>query len=157
MQKANSFKTLQLLHVALLFGQIVFVAIAVFLKMYSAILPVFAKYDKAIQVIVLLYSATVSYVGIQVYFKNKIYGIRDTGATIAEKFTVYKKANVVLWICIESASIISTLCFLLVGNYAFIALAITLIFLFAIMGVNKAKLMLLLKFTEVDIAQINSN
>jgi hypothetical protein len=157
MQKTNSFKTLQRLHVALLLGQIAFVAIAIFLIKCSAILPVFAKYDKAIQTIVLLYSATVCYVGMQIYFKNKIYGIRDTDATIAEKFTVYKKASVVQWACIGSAGILSTLCFLLVGNYSFIALAFTLIFLFTIMGVNKAKLMLLLKFTEVDIAQINSN
>ena len=116
MQKINSFKTLQLLHTALLLEQIAFVAIAFFLIKINAISPVFAQHNKIIQPIILLYTATVCYVGIQVYFKNKVYAIRDTDANTAEKFYVYKKACIVQWACIKSASIVSIIGFLLAGN-----------------------------------------
>lgn len=157
MQKKSGFKALQLIHTGLLFGQIMVVALAFYLIQSNTILPVYAKYNKSIQVVILLYSSIVCYFGIQVYFKAKVYAIRDTNTTIIEKFAVYKKASIVQWACIESAIIVTAIGFLLVGNYAFLALSCTLIFLFAIMGVSKAKLMLLLKFTETQIAEICSN
>jgi hypothetical protein len=157
MQKPNGFKALQLMHSLLLLGQIVVAVLAFFLIQFNTILPACTMYNKIIQAAILLYSGLVCYFGIQVFFKSKVYAIRDTDTTIIEKFAVYKKASMVKWACIESASIVSVIGYLLVGNYAFLALAFTLIFLFAIMGVSKTKLMLLLKFTEAEVAEINSN
>ena len=156
MQKANTLKALQLIHTAMLFGQIAFATIAIFLIHSNTFLPAYSLYNKVAQVIILSYSGLVSYIGIQVYFTSKVYAIKDAEATVKEKFIVFKKASIVKWACIESATLVSIIGFLLVGNYAFLALAFTLIILFAIMGASKAKLMLLLKFTEADIEEISN-
>jgi hypothetical protein len=150
---ANSpIKQLQKIHAALLLGQVVFCMLSIFLVYTKTWQAPLAELNNVLQVVCILFAAITCYIGIEVVFKKRIFAVRNSKSISAtEKFTIYKKASLIQWACIEAAMLLSTICFLLVGNYAFIALSITLILLFAIMGASKQKLMLLLNIANQEI------
>jgi hypothetical protein len=145
-------KQLQKIHAALLLGQVVFCILSIFLVYTKTWQAPLAELNNVLQVVCILFAAITCYIGIELVFKKRIFAVRNNKAMpVGEKFAIYKQASIIQWSCIESAVLLSTICFLLVGNYAFIALSVTLILLFAIMGVSKQKLMLLLNISDQEI------
>jgi hypothetical protein len=148
-------KQLQKIHGILLLGQVVFCLLSFFLVFTKTWQAPLAELNNVLQVVCILFAAITCYIGIELVFKKRIFAVRNNKTTpLGEKFAIYKQASIIQWACIESAMLLSTICFLLVGNYAFIALSITLMLLFAIMGVSKQKLMLLLNISNQEIQEL---
>lgn len=149
MSKSNqsTLKSLSILHKALLFGQIMFVAIAMFLK-YSGNFPsLLSHLDQILQLSALILSAASLFIGSSL-FKKKVQQLRDSAEDIKNKATAYRSVCITQWALIEVPSLFSISCFILVGNYAFLALAGALILWFALTAPSKMKIMLLLRLNE---------
>ena len=152
-QRAGFLKSLRILHLALLAGQCMFLAMVVFVATRNTTSPVSLQTDKILQVIALLVSFAAVF-GSMTLFKKKLLKINDTAENITEKTTQYRAANILQWAMLEGASLFSVICFFLTGNYSFAALAIALIVFFAILIPSKIKMMLQLRLSEEEAAEL---
>ena len=154
MNSNNGFKALNILHKALLAGQIIFTAVIV-LTVYSKLqLPVLTEMDRMFQVIAILLAAAGFFAGSSL-FKKKLLQIREMqSANAKEKFAVYRSACIMQWALLEGPCLFSIISFFLTGNYAFIALAVALILLFTMLGPSKLKIALQLGISEEELADL---
>jgi hypothetical protein len=152
MKSASSFTAFKIVHRALLIGQVLFIGVMFYMVYSKTLVPPLAAQDKIFQVIAILFAATAFFAGNTV-FKKRMAAIRD-GAAVStkEKFEKYRAACIVQWALLEGAALFSGICFFLTSNYAFLALATTLILLFAMQAPNKTKaaLQLGLGITDMD-------
>jgi uncharacterized membrane protein YhaH (DUF805 family) len=107
-------------------------------------------YDSTFQVIAVAIAAAGFFIGTKI-FKKRLHEIRESGAAAQEKFNKYKGASILLWAMIEAPALLCIIFFYLTANYAFIALAAVLIFLFFIFGPNRQKLSLFLGLSDYEI------
>jgi len=149
---SGTIKSLQLIHRAILFGQVIFAAIAYMLKDSGKFEASLRDMDQQLQVIAILLSFG-CVVGGSLVFKRKIQAARDTEHMIHKKASVYKTATIIQWALLEGASLFGIICFMLVGNLSFIFLSGGLIFFFALMAPSRLKAMLLLRLTGEDMEQ----
>jgi hypothetical protein len=143
------FKGLQIMHRAMLSGMIVFAAIIFFLNYSGNFSPALASYNEVLQVAVVLLSLAGFFLG-NFLFKKKIASVREL-AVLPYKLSVYRVASLIQWALLEVPALFAIVCFLLVGNYAFLALALALVLLFVIVGPSKIKIAMLLQVREEDI------
>jgi hypothetical protein len=148
-QKAGYLKSLKIIHLALLAGQCMFLAVMVFLVVRNILPPVSSSLDKTFQVIALLVSFAAVFGSIRI-FKKRLLAINAAAENISEKTVQYRVANIIQWAMIEGATLFSIICFFLTGNYAFAALAIALIVFFAMLIPSKIKMMLQLQLSEQE-------
>ena len=153
MNKGNGLRVLNLLHKAMLAGQILFAAICVYMLYTKAIVSSLQDMDKIFQVIAIGLSAAGFFVG-SFLFKKKLQQARETSTGLKEKFAIYRSGCIMQWAFLEGPSIFSIVCFFLTGNYAFIALAAALILLFAILAPSKLKIALLFGVSEAEIIEL---
>jgi len=146
----NQFKSLQILHKAFLLGQMLFGAVAFFLVWSNKLTPSLEVYNRPLQVVAVLLSFAGFYIGTIYLFKKSIHSIRESNSAVNIKLEKYRSACLIQWTLLEVPCLFAIICFLLVGNYSFMALAIMLMVLFTLMGASKAKAMLLLNLTEQD-------
>jgi hypothetical protein len=152
MNNTNAFSAFKLVHRALLTGQVLFIGIMFYLVYSKSIVPPLAAQDKIFQVIAIIIAAAAFFAGNTV-FKKRLAAIRDGAAiSVKEKFEKYRSACIVQWALLEGAALFCGICFLLTGNYAFLALAAVLILLFAMQVPDKAKMALQsgLSITDID-------
>ncbi|MBL0146909.1 MAG: hypothetical protein IPP48_15515 [Chitinophagaceae bacterium] len=110
-QQKNSFKALQLIHKAMLLGQIV--AAVIFLILIASKMQTAALQDKdrLFQVVAVVFSVAAVLIG-SYLFKKKITGIKNKfEASIADKFTQYRTASIVQWALLEGATLFSCIAF----------------------------------------------
>jgi len=148
MQQQSTLKSLQVLHKAMLVGQIIFAAIAVFLNYTDKFPPSLASQDQLLQLIAVAVSFACVFIGHAV-FKKKVAQARDISG-IKEKATLFRTASIIQFALLEAAAMFCIICFLLVGNYSFIALAIAIMLWFAMNAPSKMKAMLLLRMSEEE-------
>lgn len=149
MQQQSTLRSLQILHSAMLAGQLIFAGIAVFLK-YNNIFPSsLVNNDNLLQVTALAVSFGGFFIGSSI-FKRKIAEARDTATSMKEKAGVFRSASIIQWALLEAPVLVCIIFFLLVGNYAFIALAAALVLWFFLARPSKMKTMLLLRLSEEE-------
>lgn len=139
MNKGSGIKALTIIHKVLLVGQILFIAICIFLVSAKMINPVPEELDRIFQVTALVLSAAGFFVGATL-LKKKILLLRNMDADAKEKFTLYRAACIFQWALMEGPCLFCIVCFFLTGNYAFVALASVLILLFAMQAPSKVKI-----------------
>lgn len=140
MKKVTPFSTLKLLHSAMLFGQVFFIAIVIYLVYAKHISPPMQAQDKELQVIALLFTAAAIFGGGRL-FKKKLAEVQDESLTVLkERLTKYRAACIIQWALLEAAVLLCGTCFLLTGNYAFLALAAVPLFVFAMRAPVKEKI-----------------
>lgn len=122
--------SLRVIHRAMLIGQLLFLGIALFLSVSNNFPPSLQHLDKTMQVVAVVLSFVCVYFAITV-FKRKWQEAREA-ATEEEQSRVLRSAYIVRWALIEGPAIFCIICFLLVGNYSFAALAGTLIVFFGL-------------------------
>ena len=149
MNKQTTIKQLSILHKALLLGQIMFAAIVFFLIYTNRVNFNLVDLDQVFQLIALGLSAAGVFIGSSL-FKKKMQQARETLTDVKAKAEAYRSVSIIQWALIEAPSLFSIVCFMLVGNYAFLALAVALMFWFALTGPSKMKIMLLLGLSEAD-------
>ena len=149
MKQQSTLKGLLILHRAMLLGQILFAAIAFFLKYTNNFPSSFTQQDKLLQVIAIAISFAGFFIGSSL-FKRRITQARDSLNDIKEKAGAYRSASIIQWALLEGPSLFCIICFLLVGNYAFLALSAALMLWFFLTGPSKTKAMLLLRLNEEE-------
>ncbi len=146
--KAGYLKAIKKLHLAMLLGQCCMLGVVVFLISQKKMPPGAATLDKPLQIAALLVSFAGVWGGYTI-FKKRIQ-LANTASGIIEKLQEYRKALLFQWAITEAAVLFVIICFFLVGNYSFAALAAALIIFFALQAPNKVKLMLHLQLTEQE-------
>ena len=153
-KKNPSLKSLQFVHKAMLISQIIFAVIVFLLLFGNKFIPPFQRYDRVLQLTLLVFSFGGFYIGTFYILKRKVEEIKISNLNPREKFSRYRKACIVQWALIHGPCLFSIMCFLLVGNISFLALAGTLMVLFAMMGPSLIKIQLLLELSEEDLASL---
>lgn len=105
--------------------------------------------DHLFQVIAVTVSFAGSFVG-SALFKKKVQQARDSSADIKTKAEAYRSASIIQWTLLEGLCLLCIIFFLLVGSYAFLALAAAIMFWFALNGPSKIKAMMLLRLSEEE-------
>lgn len=152
MKNATVFISLSLMHKAMLAGQIIFTVVMFVLVYQKIFLPVLAAQEKAIQVIALVFDALAIFTGTNL-FKKKLALINEHTVTEAKtKLIQYRSACVMHWGLLEAACLVTGICLMLTGNYAFLALAAVLILYFAMLMPVKGRIaaQLNLQTNELD-------
>lgn len=149
----NSLKALQILHRAMLMGMIIFAAVAFYLVYSKAIVASMQELDHTLQIIAVILCAAGFFIGNN-FFKRKILYSTDQLPTPAKKISVYRSVAIIQWVLLEGPAIFSIICFIVTGNYAFVALAGTMMMLFAMTAPSKQKLILLLQLSENDLEEL---
>ena len=152
-ENAPYFKSLKILHIMLLAGQCLFLAVMVFLVTVRPVKMLDASFDKILQVVALLLSFGGVFAATNI-FKKRLQAIDTNAATMAEIGTQYRAANIFRWAMIEGPSLFAVICFFLTGNYAFAALAVALILFFALSGPSRLKAMIQLRLSEQEVDQL---
>jgi hypothetical protein len=154
MNKGNDLRALNILHKAMLAGQILFAVICLYMVYTKAMVSSMQQdMDKILQVIAIALSAAGFYAG-SFLFKRRLLQARETSSGLKEKFAIYRSGCIIQWAFLEGPGIFSIACFFLTGNYAFIALAGVLILLVAILAPSKLKIALLLGVSEEEISEL---
>ncbi|MEO7308573.1 MAG: hypothetical protein ABIR78_08875 [Ferruginibacter sp.] len=153
MQKGNALKVLHILHKALLMGQIFFAALCVYIIYTKSIVPSASGLEKVLQVAALILTAVGVYAGTTI-FKKKLILTREMQTDARQKFAQYRAASIIQWALLEGPAIFCSICFFLTGNYAFLALSIVIMFLFAVMGPSKNKMLTQLQISESELDEL---
>lgn len=154
MNKTNGLSGLIIIHKAMLIGQLIFLAICFYL-VYTKSAPTgdMEDLDKILQVIAVVISVGGFLIGTSL-FKKKLLQARSIEAGNAQKFDMYRAASIIQWAFIEGPSIFCIIGFFLTGNYAFMALAATLMLLFTMMVPSKTKAAFQLGISEADLEEL---
>ena len=126
----NYLKSLQVICRALLLGQVMFLAVAIYLKYNNIFGGAMREYDKVLQLIALGVSFVFVWTGFRL-FNKKMAEIKAGNINFDEKLSRYRSAAVMQWAMTEAASILTIVCFMITGNYAFSGLTVVLIFIFS--------------------------
>ena len=150
MQKDKGLQLLNIIHKALMTGQILFASVCIYLIYSKSVLPMANDLDKILQVVALALTAGGIFAGMK-FFKKKLMQIREMQTAAKEKFDLYRRSCIVQWALLEGPSIFCIICFFLTGNYAFLALMLVVLFLFAMMAPSKVKVLLQLQLSEAEL------
>jgi hypothetical protein len=104
-------------------------------------------------VVALSLSAAAYFLGVR-FFRQWVEQARDGGGNKEEKAAVYRRASLLQWSLLEGAALFSVFSFLLVGNLAFLFLALALMLFFYLSGPSRSKLMLLLRMSEEELVEL---
>jgi len=148
--KPGALKALQILHRALLSGQILFAGVAFYLHYSGNFTASLKASDKLLQVIAIVFSFGGFFIGASL-FKKKMQQLKESSPTLEMKLAAYRSAAIIQWALLEGPVLFALICFMLVGNYAFLALGVVFILLFGISAPNKTKMMLLLQLSEEEV------
>ncbi|MBU7578738.1 MAG: hypothetical protein KAF40_11815 [Flavihumibacter sp.] len=155
MSKATApsiFRDLQQLYKTLLYVLVLSMLAAFLVVQFNIINPVVdIPTDRLLQVVAVLYCFAAVFVGLQL-FRRKLEQIKISDSTAREKLNRFKSASILQWGLMESAAIFSTLCYLLTGNWAFLALSFTLLVIFGGLNPFKHKVMIQLRLSEQEVA-----
>jgi hypothetical protein len=150
-QTPNFFKSLQVLHKALITGMMLFCAIAIVLMTTGKAPLTLTAYDRTLQVVAVLLGAGLPALGFSL-FNKKLQSLANE--SVATRIAAYRSVTILRWMLIELPAFFATICFLLTGNYAFAALAIALVFVFAVTNPSKTKVVFQLRLNEQEVAEL---
>ena len=150
MQQGNGLKVLNVIHKALMMGQILFASVCIYLIYSKIVLPSAKDLNRVFQVVTLVITTGAIFAGMS-FFKRKLLQIREMQTAAREKFDLYRKACIVQWALLEGPSIFCIICFFVTGNYAFLALVLVILFLFAMAAPSKLKILLQLQISESEL------
>jgi hypothetical protein len=153
MQKGNALQALNIIHKALMMGQILFAAVCIYLIYSKTVVPAATELNKVLQVVALIITAGGIFEGMSL-FKKKLLLIREMQTAAKEKFDLYRSASIIQWALLEGPAIFCIVCFFLTGNYAFLALVLVILFLFAMMAPSKVKILLQLQISEAEFDEL---
>jgi hypothetical protein len=153
MQKGNALKALNLIHKALMMGQVLFAAVCVYLTYTKAIEFSAKELDRTLQVVALILTVGGIFAGTS-FFKKKLLLLRDMENSAKEKFDSYRLACIIQWALLEGPSLFCIICFLVTGNYAFLALMVVILFLFAMTAPTRMKVLLQLQISEAELDEL---
>lgn len=141
------------MHKALLIGQVLFAGVCIYLVYSGSFLPAAKELDRTLQVIALIAAAGGIYAGMTL-FKKKLIQIREMQAAAKEKLALYRAACIMQWALLEGPSIFCIACFLMTGNYAFLAVVAVILVLFVMTAPSKIKILMQLQISESELDEL---
>lgn len=151
-QKTDEFKTLRILHKAMMLGMLAFAVVVIFIVIRRGGPGVNPSLDKPLQVVALLVSVSGTAAGFML-FKKRLQAIPAMD-TAKNRLAAYRAAALLRWGLIEMPVLLSIICFMLIGNYAFLALAIALLFVFAAVRPSTQVIIYQLQLTEAEVKDL---
>lgn len=151
-QPVSNFKSLSVLHVSLLTGQLVFGAIAYYMQYTGSMgmthLGVELKY---ILIGLAVFGCAMIAVAFAMYNK-KVRELNGGNKSVREKLVAYRAANLIRWAMLETPVLLAIVAFLLTGNINFLIIAgvVLLLFLMTRPTINKAATELNMSREEVQ-------
>ncbi|HTL09482.1 MAG TPA: hypothetical protein VL307_14525 [Chitinophagaceae bacterium] len=149
-QRTGFFSSLRLLHLALFAGQCLLLVVSLILVMKERISFADKSTDKTLQVISVLLSFAIVYGAIAIK-KRRLKEILATVANAKARVAAYKRACLLQWILLETAVLLNLVCFIVTGNYAFTAMAVTVMIFYFLQGPSRLAIVWKLGITEEEL------
>lgn len=149
----DAFKALKILHLAIAAGLVLFTAIILLLFQTGQLKALDPSLERTLQVVAVVVSVGMLVVGFNL-FKRKMMEARNSSQAGETRMNLYRTACIVWWAMIEGPGMLAVICFIITGNYAFIALAgfhVLLLFLFM---PRKGNIIVLLNLNSQEVAAL---
>lgn len=144
------FKSIKMLHLALVAGLLIFTGVAVAFKLTNTFPSLDESVDRILQVVVILISLPALFFGFRL-FKKKIMQARNMNGSAYERLMAYRSACVLWWGMIDFPGVFAIVGFLLTGNFAYLFLATFHILLLFLFMPRKQNVAVLLNFNSEDL------
>lgn len=154
MTSGGYFKSLKIVHIALVIGVVFFALISILLQIKG-----FGTVDQEINNGLLLIVSIFTVFGIlgsNLIFKKKLSGIREK-SSLKEKMEEYRSALIFKLALIEGPTFFSVIAYLLTGNYIFLGMVLILIIVFLIYTPKQSKFINDLELTKSESDLINNS
>ena len=150
---ANHFRSLKILHTALLLGMTFFAVVSLVIPREEISKDIDKSYETIFQAVAAGVSLLSLLTGFSIFKKNLAAVYRSTERA-EKKMEMYRGACILWWAMIEGPGLLSLIFFVLTGNYAFLALAGFQIALLAVFMPRKDNIKLLLNLTTQDVQKL---
>lgn len=155
--KPNQFKSLQKTFTGLLLAEIGFAIVVLSIVLIAKkTINQDVQLDRSLQLIAVLFAIVDCFVGFRL-FKKKVLELRGSGLSAQEKMTGYRAASIMFWAFLFGPALFCGLCYVITGNFAFMALYAFLLFAFGAQNPFKSKVALLLKLDGNDVAELDGS
>lgn len=144
------FKTLSILHLAMLIGQLLFGGVAAALVLSGSYQPSLPD-SRLIQIAAI--AVAVVGVGLSQFLFNSRMAIAHTGANLDAKLSSYKTAAIVRNALLEGPALFCITLYLLTGKLLYIGIAAVLILWFAFQFPVRSKVLSALQMDELSLAE----
>lgn len=151
MQSGNTFKAMSILHRAMLLGLVLLAAVSYFVK--DKVATKDASLETILQAVAAIISVTMLVSGFSI-FRRRLPVIRGSMEPAEKKLEKYLGACIVWWAMMEGPGLLSIICFMLTGNYAFLALGLFHAGLLALFTPRKENIIVLLNLTSDDVQRL---
>ncbi|PWT95955.1 MAG: hypothetical protein C5B52_16810 [Bacteroidetes bacterium] len=152
--RKSELKSLQVLYLALLTGQVLFLGISFVVVHYNDTMLISENFSRIFQVLALGVAAAAFFIGYNI-FKKRVQGINEAGyITLERKIEQYRAVSIIRWALMEGSTLFSIIGFITTSNYAFVILAAVMLFFFAGLNPTKDKLAKDLQLNENEIANL---
>lgn len=152
-QQGDNFKTLKILHLALLSGLTMLALISLFMRLTGD-----TAFDESVsrilQVIAAVLSTGMLLLGFNL-FRKKIMEARNSTEAGQKRMELYRTACIIWWAMIEAPGLFAMICFLLTGNYAFFALGFFHIVILAVFMPRKENIIVLLNLSSKEVDELS--
>ena len=145
-------KSLKILHLALLAGQVIFTLIAILLVYGKAFQSDLTEISNELLIAAAAFGLILTLLGNTIY-KKKIDRLRDTPINLYEKLDTYRATSIMRWAMIEAPVLLSIIFFLLTGNQQILAVVVVLIIFFVTTRPQLKKISEQLNISEAEIEQ----
>jgi hypothetical protein len=132
-------KKLQTLYRALLMGQVLFAAVAVFIRTQGVFSNVTEDVSRILQVVAVVFAFTSIWAGMSVY-RKRVAALKDKDISTEKKIGEYTGISLMKWAMTEGPALFCMVGYLLTGNWSFIGLGAIVLFVFAGYAPQKSKI-----------------
>ena len=151
----SPFRSLQLIYRALLWGQILFLVIALIAASTIAKKTASEQLDRQLQVIAVLVSFSAFIIGSRI-FKKKLFQARHANISAKHKLVIYRTASIIQWVLMDVATVFCIAGYIVTHNFSFIGLAMLMLVIFGGMNPFKSKVMLQLALSSADVETLRN-
>jgi len=152
----SPFRSLQLIYRALLWGQILFLIVALIVASTIAKRAASEELDRQLQVIAVLVSFSAFIIGSRVFKKN-LFQARNANISAKQKLAMYRKASLIQWALMDVATVFCIVGYIVTHNFSFIGLALLMLVIFGGMNPFKSKVMLQLALSPSDVETLQQS
>jgi len=146
-QAARFLSSLRILHLALFAGQCLLLILAVWIVTGHHVSFAERSTDKLLQVLSLLLSFAIAY-GAVVMKKRRLEEIRAGAASVEARVARYRSSCLLQWALLETVVLLNLVCFIVTGNYAFVALTVAVMIFYALQAPTRLAVLWQLGITE---------
>lgn len=156
-ESSGYFKSLKILHTALVVGFTMFVIIVFFL-VYTKSSPGLndESLERTFQVVSVVLTALALLIGFRL-FRKRLMDVRHSTAATEERLNKYRAAAIGWWAMIEGPGLLAIIFFFLTHSYAFLALAGFHLLLLAIFAPRKENIIMLLNLSSQEVDKLEEN